>query len=115
MPVCKVCDTGPDVFHSQIGKTKRLGISAIVRAWFVGTGFTFEDLRKRTQRCKPLRQLRTENRKSGHIAKRSQMARPGIVADENASPLNKREQLGDVLGTHWLLPVISPPGQLVGI
>ena len=68
------------------------------------------------QRRKPLGHLRAKQREGGHPAKRGQVARPGIVADERARAIRQRQQLRNrPRRGHVLFPGRQPPIPLVRI
>lgn len=95
---------------------KRPGITAIIRAGFVRTGFSFNQFGLRMEGNKPFLQLGAKNGEGRHAAKCRQVPRPGIVAQENADAVNERKQRRDAArADDFGLAIFFPPVFLVGI
>src|SRR5262249_38130135 len=112
----KIVEQRPHFLLGRIDHTASGLEAAIIRARFEGAGLTVDPSRPRMQRGEPFRQLRTENRKGRHPAERGQVPRPGVIANEEGSLIDQREQFRDGRRRgEVLLSSPQPPRPLIRI
>src|ERR1039458_1388303 len=83
MPLQERLDTCPRLGRVHIHHAMMNTKAAVVLTGFVGTRPPRNPFRRRMQRCPTLRQMRTKQCESGHVAQGGQMTRAGVVANEN--------------------------------
>ena len=89
---------------------------AVIRAGLERTRFALNPLCRRVKWQEPLRQLRPEQRQRRYTAKRRQVPRSGVVADERARAIHQRNQFGHGRRCrHVGLARLQPPVALVRV